>query len=161
MRPFYLKMGTFLHKMNFLCDLIEKKIVQVIFWKILKHQNCASYYFILYYLGDSLMWSNTYFSHSNSSHISAVAKDVWEFLRQNGSLLLITQSSRKLIQGQDDMFYKIIYFWLCKCWWSILSPTLLGSVISVFAELVRSTVRRLSHHPVVRTAWIERKYSKE
>ena len=46
---------------------------------------------------------------SNSSQISAVAKDVWELLRQSGyHLLLITQRVRKLIQ--DDISYKIIYF---------------------------------------------------
>ena len=40
---------------------------------------------------------------------------------------------RKLIQ--DEIFYKTQYFLLHKCWWIILSPTLLVSAFSVLLSL--------------------------
>ena len=47
-----------------------------------------------------------------------------------------------------DIYFKTVYFWLCKCWGRILSSISKVSVFSVFTEPRRSTVPRLLHHPV-------------
>ena len=93
-----------------------------------------------------LMLINVLETDSNLSHISAATKKAGDMLRQNRGLLLISQICSWFLF--KEIFYKTKCFWLRKCWGKILSPISMVSVISVFSELRRSTVPRLSHHPV-------------